>query len=403
MSLTDLNCKRAKSKDKSYKMFDSNGLYLEVMPNGSKLWRLKYRFQKKEKRLSLGPYPVIGLAEARLGRDAARKSLINNIDPSDIRRDGKRQAIRDANNTFKAIALEWHEKQKERLSENYFNEILHSLGKDVFPSIGKDQVDKLEAPDILKLLRRIEDRGAFDIARRCRQLIGQVFRYGIQTGRCKHNPTRDLQGALINRKRKHFAAIEPSEIPELLIALENNDARLFGRTRRAIKLSLLTFVRPTELRKACWSEIDFEKKEWLIPAARMKSRQDHLVPLSKQALEILQLQREEIGHLGTDFVFPSRSKPLEPMSENTIRVALINMGFEKRMTAHGFRALARTAIREELEYDPDVIEVQLAHKPAGPLGAAYDRSKFLKKRKEMMQEWADYLENISLQKEAEVK
>ncbi|MGK4567360.1 tyrosine-type recombinase/integrase [Flavobacterium sp. 3HN19-14] len=218
---------------------------------------------------------------------------------------------------------------------------------------------------MLEVLTKIENRGAYDIARRIRNLCSQVFQYGVNAGKCEYNPARDLQGALTARKRKHFAALEPSEIPDLLMALDKNDARLFALTRRAIKLSMLTFVRPGEIRQAVWDEFDLENKEWLIPAERMKSRKAHIVPLSKQSINVLKEQKEETGHFKSGYVFPGQNNQSRPMSENTVCVALVKLGFQGRMTAHGFRALARTTIREKLDYAPDVIEMQLAHKPAG--------------------------------------
>ena len=395
MKLTNTACANAKTKETAYKLTDGQGMYLEIRPNGSKYWRMAYRIHGKQKLLAIGVYPETSLKDARDARAAARKLLKDGIDPSKNKRHEKRKATINANNTFEAIAREWHDNQKSRWSENHTQNVLHRLETDVFPYIGSDSIADLEALHLLDMLRKIEKRGALDIAGRTRQLCGQVFRYGIQTGRCKHDPSRDLQGALKTRKTEHFAAIETKEIPELLTALERNDARLYARTRRAIKLSLLTFVRPGELRKATWDEIDFQAKRWLIPAERMKMRRDHIVPLSRQAIEILKEQKEETNHLSTNLVFPSQIRPKDPMSDGTVRIALQKLGFKDRMTAHGFRALARTAIREKLDYEPDVIECQLAHKAAGPLGEAYNRAQFLQQRTVMMQEWSDYLDTVA--------
>ena len=396
MALTDAACKAAKPKEKSYKLGDSGGLYLEIMPNGSKLWRLKYRYLKKEKRLAFGSFPLVKLIEAREKRDEAKKQLSNGLDPSDIKKSVLLNAQKNVENTFEKTAREWHAKQRQRWSEEHFNNVKHRLETDLFPHIGNDQIDKIETYQLLKVLTKIENRGALDIATRTRQLCNQVFRYAIQAGKCKHNPATDLQGALTTRKVTHFASIQPKEIPHLLVALERNDARLFCRTRRAIRLSMLTFVRPGEIRNAVWAEINFEREEWLIPAHRMKSRRDHVVPLCKQAIAILKEQKQETGHLNTDLIFPSQIKVKDPMSDGTVRLALQKLGLKDQMTAHGFRALARTTIREELDYEPDIIEVQLAHKPSGSLGAAYDRAQFLKKRKQMMQDWGDYLDKVLL-------
>ncbi|MCB1681560.1 MAG: integrase arm-type DNA-binding domain-containing protein [Alphaproteobacteria bacterium] len=395
MKLTDTACRTAKAKDKPYKKADGGGLYLLINKDGSKYWRMKYRFLGKEKLLAFGTYPLTSLADAREERETAKKLLAGGIDPAKYRKEEKRQTIRNAQNTFKVVALEWHENQKERWSENHALNVLHRLETDIFPHIGAEPLSNIEAPDLLDILRKIEKRGALDIAKRSRQICGQIFRYGIQTGRCKRDPSHDLHGALKSRKTKHFAALEAKEIPEFLAALERNDARLYSRTRRAIKLSLLTFVRPGEIREARWEEIGFEAKEWVIPAERMKMKRAHIVPLSRQALEVLKEQQEETGCLNTPWVFPSQIRPKDPMSDGTVNVAIKKLGFQGRMTAHGFRALARTTIREKLDYAPDIIEAALAHKPAGPLGEAYDRTKFLTQRKKMMQDWADYLDAVA--------
>lgn len=393
MSLTDKACKNVQPKDKPFKLADSGGLYLHVMPNGSKYWRLKYRMNKKEKVLALGTYPFTSLLEARDGRDIAKKQIAKDIDPVATRKTDRDLAVREAESTFKVVALKWHENQKERWSEDHYEHVLRRLKTDLFPHIGTTPIAKIDVPKILEVLKKIESRGALELAGRARQLCGQVFRFAIQSGYCIHNPAANLKGALKTRRVMHFASIEPKDIPHLLSALDKNHARLYNRTRRAIMLSLLTFVRPGELRQAEWSEFDLEKGEWRIPSEKMKSRRDHIVPLSKQAIEILNEQKKETELLRTNRVFPSQTNHKKPMSDGTVRIALHKLGFKGQMTAHGFRALARTAIREELDVAPDIIEAQLAHKPAGSLGAAYDRSKFLKERRKMMQDWADYIDN----------
>lgn len=392
LALTDLTCKNAKPQNKPYKLTDSEGLYLYVKPNGSKLWRLKYRYLKKEKLLSLGAYPYVSLLEARAGRLDAKKLLESNKDPSFQRRKQKLQGIRNAEQTFKIVALEWVEKQANIWSKKHKKNTERRLEIDIFPHIGPLPIAQIESLDVLALLQKIQERDALDLLVRVRQICGQVFRYGVQTGRCKDNPTIHLVGAMKTRRTKHYASLEPNEIPELLQALRINHNRLFPRTRRAILLSLLMFVRPGELRQAEWSEIDFEKNQWRIPADKMKARKEHIVPLSRQTVKILMEQKKEVEYLNTPFVFPSQVKPKKPMSNATVTSALHNLGFKDRMTAHGFRALARTAIREELEYEADIIEVQLAHMPAGTLGAAYDRTKFIKQRTKMMQAWADFID-----------
>lgn len=395
LKLTNTFCKASKPKQKPYKKSDGGGLYLHIMPNGSKLWRLKYYYLNTEKLISFGSYPTVSLAEARELRENAKKLIQNGIDPSEDKKNQKREAIINAENTFRSVALEWHDNQQGRWSNKHHQNVLHRMKTDIFPYIGNDPIKDIEAPDLLSALRKIEKRGALDIANRVRQICGQVFRYGIQTGRCKRDPSSDLRGALKTRKKQHFAALSTREIPEFLEALERNEARLYPQTRRAIELSLLTFVRPGELRKSTWDEIDFGDKLWIIPAERMKMRREHIVPLSKQAIEILKDQKQQTNHLNTDWVFPSLVRPRNPMSDGTVNVAIKKLGFQGRMTAHGFRALARTAIREKLSYDPDVIECQLAHKQPGPLGEAYNRVQFIEKRQIMMQEWADYLDQVA--------
>lgn len=398
MKLTDKACKTAKAKEKPYKLADGGGLYLEVMPTGSKCWRMKYRIFGKEKRLAIGVYPLVSLAEARQSREMAKKQLLQQVDPSDAKRDGRREAQRNADNTFKAVALEWHDVKKGGgWSDKHTANVLRRLELDIFPYLGTRPIAAITAPDVLDALRKIEARGALDIAARVRSICSQIFRFGIQTGKCPadHNPVIHLAGALKTRKTQHFAALESKEIPSLLHAVHTNDQRLHGTTRHAILFNLLTFVRPGELREAQWDEIDFEEGLWTIPAERMKMRRVHLVPLSKQAITILREQRDKNQHINTPWVFPSPIRPRDPMSDGTVLVALKRMGFKDRMTAHGFRALARTTIREQLDYEPDVIEAQLAHKAAGPLGEAYNRAQHLTKRKRMMQEWADYIDTLA--------
>lgn len=395
MKLYDKDCKNAKPRESVYRIFDGKGLYLEVTPKGARHWRLKYHYLGKEKRISLGSYPAVGLADARQKSLEARKLLDMNIDPSAARKQERRKALREVENSFKAVALEWHENRTERWSKGYAQEIMERMETDLFPALGSMPIHTIETPDLLAALRRVEKRGALELARKARCICGEVFRYGIQTGRCKEDISVHLRGALKTRRTKHYAAIETREIPELLEALAREDGNMYDRTRRAIKLSLLTFQRPGEIRKATWAEIDWEGRQWVIPAERMKMRRAHIVPLSQQALAVLKEQREETRRLNTDLVFPSLVRHKKPISDGTVRVALHKLGFKDRMTPHGFRALARTTIREQLDYAPDIIEAQLAHKPPGPLGAAYDRATFLKQRTVMMQAWADYLDAIA--------
>lgn len=396
MKLNDIKCKGAKPKEKSYKMFDGGGLYLEILPSGKKLWRLKYYYLNKEKRISLGAYPLVTLAEARESREDAKKMLLKDIDPSTARKDKKRQASRNAENTFKAVALEWHDQNKDRWSKNYAYKVLKGLELNVFPFIGHRPISEITPPELLnECLKKPEQRGSLDIAARTRQICGQIFKYGIQTGKCEWNAAENLRGAIKTHKTEHFRTIDFKEVPSFIKALERNEARLFERTRRAVQLSLLTFCRPKEIRMARWEDIDFEEKMWIIPAEIMKMKREHFVPLSDQAINVLKAQRAEVEMLNTPWVFPSQVRHRNPMSDGTVNKAIKRLGYGNDMVAHGFRALARTTIRERLKYDSEVIEKQLAHKSPGPLGEAYDRTQFLDERVQMMQDWADYVDALA--------
>ncbi len=391
MKLSDKACKAAKSKETTYKLFDGGGLFLEVMPNGSKLWRLKYRYLGKEKRISLGAYPVISLADARDGRDKAKKQLLQGQDPSGAKKEKQREAIRNAGNTFKAIALEWHEKQQGRWTPTHAKNVMRRMDVDIFPYIGKRPIADIDAPELLDVLRRIEARGALDVTARVKQISGQVFRYGIATGRCQRDPSADLKGALKTGKTTSYACLDIKEMPEFLEKLERNDARLFPTTRRAIKILMFTFVRTGELIYSTWDEFDLDSATWEIPGWRMKMRCPHIVPLSSQVISLLKEQKRETEHLNTPWVFPSQVRPKDSISNNTILFAIGRMGYKKRMTGHGFRALAMSNIKEKLGYRHEVVDRQLAHAHRNKIDRAYDRAQFLDDRRKMMQEWADYI------------
>ncbi|MEK7800988.1 MAG: integrase arm-type DNA-binding domain-containing protein [Pseudomonadota bacterium] len=392
MKLTNTSCSNAKPKDKTYKMADGGGMYLEITPSGGKLWRLKYRFGGKEKLLSLGKYPQTTLLKARSERERLKLILSQGLDPSESRKAEKREIALNAENTFEAVAREWHKNKKDTWSERHAVTNLHRMQTDIFPALGSRPINNITAPDVLAVLRKIEERGAHDIAKRAGQVIGQVFRYGIVTGRCTYNPAGELRGALKTSTKTHYASIKPDELPTLLIVLDKNDARLYRHTVLAIKLLSLTFVRTSELIEATWSEIDFKYKQWNIPAERMKMKRPHIVPLAPQAIAILEELKEMVGN--SKWIFPSQIGHAKHMSNNTILKALERMGYKGRMTGHGFRALARTTIREKMRYAPDIIERQLAHKASGALGEAYDRTEFIEDRAKMMQEWADYLDGV---------
>lgn len=395
MKLSDKACKAAKTKESPYKLFDGGGLFLEVMPNGSKLWRLKYRFLRKEKRISLGAYPIVSLADAREARERAKKLLAQGIDPSGAKKEEKREAIRNAENTFRAVALEWHENQLARWTPAHAQNVNRRFDVDIFPYIGNRPIAEIDPPELLEVLRRIEKRGALDVTARVKQICGQVFRYGIATGRCQRDPSADLKGALKANQTTHFACLDIKEMPEFLDRLEKNDARLFHRTRRAIRLLMLTFVRTNELINATWDEFDLDNAQWEIPGWRMKMRNPHIVPLSRQAVALLREQKEETGHLNTNWVLPSQVRPKDPMSNNTILFAIGRMGYKKRMTGHGFRALAMSNIKEKLGYRHEVVDRQLAHAHKSKIDRAYDRAQFLDERREMMQEWADFMDTVA--------
>lgn len=368
-------------------------MYLEVRPNGSKYWRFKYRYIGKEKLLALGVYPETSLAEAREKLLRARKLLENGVDPSQDRRKKKALAKESAENTFEVIAREWYDNRKSRWRKRYAEEIITRLEKDIFPEIGSYPIVEIEPPLLLHVIRKIENRGAHELAKRQLQKCGEIFRYAIATGKAQRDPSQDIKEALMPVRKEHFAALDVNELPEFIAALERNDARLYQSTRNAIKLVMLTFVRTSELINARWEEIDFDKKEWVIPAERMKMGREHIVPLSRQAIEVLESQKILAGQW--PLVFPSSVKPRNSISNNTILGALKRLGYQGRMTGHGFRALAMSAIKQELGYRHEVVDRQLAHVPRNKIDKAYDRALFLKERKIMMQEWADYLDGVT--------
>ncbi len=394
MRLSDKTCKNTKPTEKSKKLSDGHGLYLEVMPNGSKYWRLKYRFNGKEKRLAFGVYPEISLKQAREQRDQARKLLSSGTDPSENRKAKKASRQDRLANSFEVIAREWFAKQIHAWSPNHGERILRRLEKDIFPWMGRIPISEVKAPDLLLALRKIEERGALETAHRTLQNCGQVFRYAIVTGRAERDISSDLRGALSPVRKKHLSAItDPQDVGALLRAIDSYQGYFI--TKYALRLAPLVFVRPGELRQAEWSEIDLEKAEWNIPAEKMKMREAHLVPLSRQAVEILQDLYPQTHHCS--YVFPSVRSNKRPMSNNSILAALRRMGYSKEeMTGHGFRAMARTLLDEILGVRPDFIEHQLAHSVRDPLGRAYNRTKHLAERKKMMQQWADYLDELKV-------
>lgn len=389
--LTTTACKNAKPRDKDYKLADSGGLYLLVKKNGSKLWRQKYYFLRKERLMSHGAYPLMSLADARVARDDLKKKVAQGEDPAVSKRRALNAAMGSAEQTFQVVAMEWFKHTKDAWSDDYAINMLTRLTTDIFPTIGSTPISDVKPADILMMIRKIEARGANEMAVRACRTCSQVFRYAAATGRAESDPTHLLKGAFKRYEKKNFACIDIAEIPDFLKALDRNKPNLFGQTVRATKLLMLTFVRTTELIEAPWTEFDLENRMWVIPGERMKMRKDHIVPLSTQAVSLLHEQRIFTGD--TKWVFPNQVRPHKPMTNNTILFAIGRLGYKGTMTGHGFRSLAMSAIKEVLGYRHEVVDRQLAHTPKG-VNKAYDRAMFLPERKKMMQDWADYLDSL---------
>ncbi len=391
MSLTHIKISNAKPRSKPYKLADEKGLFLYVAPNGSKYWRLKYRFGGKEKLLAIGVFPEVSLAEARNKRDNARKLLADGTDPGVVKQINKRAALLAAENSFELIAREWYAKYSVKWVPSHGERIIRRLERDIFPWLGKRPIAEIAALELLTVLRRIENRGAIETAHRALQNCGQVFRYAIATGRAERDLSSDLCGALQPVVNKHHATItDPNQIGNLLRNIENYEGSFISKC--ALKLAPLVFVRPGELRKAEWSEINFENAEWRIPAAKMKMRSVHIVPLSTKAISIL----KEIYPLTGDgkYVFPGAVAKSRPMSDNAVLSALRRLGYSKdEMTGHGFRSMASTLLNEQ-GWNRDAIERQLAHAERDSVRAAYNYAEHLPERRKMMQHWADYLESL---------
>lgn len=390
MKLTEISCRNAKATDKPLKLYDGRGLFLLVQTSGAKYWRFKYRFGGKEKTLALGVYPQITLKQARDLTNEAKKKLEQNLDPMQEKKIAKFKAVVHSENTFEILAKEWHENWRADKSDKHAQAIMNRLERDVFPLLGSMPVKDITPPMVLQILRNIEKREAYDVARRLKQTCGQIFRFGVATGRADRDVTSDLKEAVRPYKPEHYPTLEIKEIPAFLEKLDKS-ASVTQQTRLAMKFLMLTFVRTSELIRAEWAEIDLKDKTWLIPAAKMKMRRDHLVPLSKQAIDILEELKPYSGHL--QYVFPSMARPRDHMSNATLTRAIMRLGYKGKMSGHGFRALAMTAIKERLNYRHEVIDRQLAH-AQDKITAAYDRALFLQERKVMMQEWADYIDGL---------
>jgi integrase len=390
MVLKDIHIRNAKPKAKIYRLFDGGGLYLEISPGGGKYWRYKYRFAGKEKRLAFGIYPDLSLSEARELHTQARKALAKGEDPSAVKREAARQIRLKSTNTFEAIAREWHQNNLAKWTPNHGAKVLRRLEADIFRSLGSRPIAEISSSEMLEAIRKIEKRGALDIAHRVLQSCGQIFAYAVITDRAERNPTTALRGALKPVQRNHHAYLKADELPEFLSKLQKYDGDL--QTQLAVRLLLLTFVRTGELRGAKWEEINFATAEWRIPAERMKMRDPHIVPLSTQAISALREMQSRTSN--NEYVFPNQQKPTGFMSENTILYALYRMGYHSRATGHGFRSTASTILNEH-DFSPDVIERQLAHREQNEVRAAYNHAQYLKERRKMMQWWANFLDGLS--------
>ena len=385
--LNDTRVRSAKSREKAFKLSDERGLFLLVMPTGSRLWRLKYRVNGREKLISLGAYPDVTLKRAREKRDAARRLIADGIDPS-VQRKAERAALAQS---FEGVAKEWLELQTKSLAPETISILTARLDSGLYPYIGSRPISAITAQEVLSALRRIESRGRHETAHRVRALAGRVFRYAVATGRAQHDVAADLIGALAPVKSKNFASvIDPVRVGELMRAIHGYSGHPV--TALALKLAPLVFVRPGELRAAEWPEFDLVNAEWRIPGERMKMGEPHVVPLSRQALAIL----HELQPLarGGKYLFPSLRTRDRPMSDNTINAALRRMGYtSEEQTGHGFRSMASTLLNEQ-GFPPDVIELQLAHTERNKVRAAYNKAQRLPERRKMMQAWADYLDGL---------
>lgn len=390
--LTSIKVKQANPGDKIQKLTDGGGLYLQLNPNGSKYWRYDYRYAGKRKTLSLGIYPEVSLKRAREDHLDARTKLSKGIDPGEQRKAEKLTRSIAAAYSFEAIALEWLGTRKHEISKGHQERILRALKNDLFPSLGNRPISNITAPELLATLRKIEQRGAIETAQRTKQIAGKVFRYAVATGRADRDPSGDLKDALMQPKKTHLAAItNPTEVGALLRAIECYKGT--PSVSAALSLSPLLFQRPGEIRSMEWTEIKWDTERWEIPAGKMKMGQPHIVPLSSQSLAILRNLQPVTGN--GRYVFPSARGASRCLSENGVRVALRTLGYDNdTMTPHGFRAMARTLLDEELGFRIDWIEHQLAHAVKDPNGRAYNRTHHLQGRAEMMQKWADYLDQL---------
>lgn len=391
MKLSDVTLRRVKATDKPQKFADGGGLYLYVAPTGGKLWRMDYRFEGKRKTLSFGAYPTVGLKDARARREEAKGQIAAGIDPGAHKKAAKEAARADTDSTFEIVAREWFNRQKDGWAESHAGKIMARLERDIFPVLGGRPVWDITAPMLLEALRRIESRGAVDTAHRALQTCGQVFRYAIATGRAEHNIAADLKGALPPVRGGHFASVkEPAAVGGLLRAIDAYTGNII--VRAALRIAPYVLVRPVELRRAEWAEFNLDANEWRIPATRMKMRELHIVPLARQVKEILAELHQYTG--GGRYLFPSMRANTATISDVTLLAALRRLGYGKdEMTVHGFRSMASTLLNEQ-GYNRDWIEKQLAHGERDTVRASYNFAQYLPERRKMMQEWADYLDEL---------
>jgi integrase len=393
MSLSDAKVRNAKAKTKPFKIADGEGLFLVIMPTGSKYWRLRYYCAGKEKLLALGVYPDVTLAEARDRRAAARKALAAGKDPGEVKKEAKRLAILKSENSFETVAREWFDKRKHEWAESSAQTALARLEQHILPKLGEKPIAEIPPPEVLAMARVAEEKGNLETARRVMQMCGQIFMYAIATGRAERNPVPDLRGALKTPVTKHYSFLKAADLPLFLKNLAAYDGSL--QTKLALRFLLLTFVRTNELRGAQWTEIDWDNVEWRIPAERMKMKELHIVSLSSQAIAVLRELQRITGD--RNYLFPNQHRPELFMSENTMLYALYRMGYHSRTTGHGFRSTASTILNEH-GFRADVIERQLAHTERNTVRAAYNHAQYLPERRNMMQWWADYLDTVAAKK-----
>ncbi|HHN8460439.1 TPA: tyrosine-type recombinase/integrase [Morganella morganii] len=389
MTLTARQVETAKPKEKSYKLFDGGGLYLEVTAKGSRYWRMKYRFSGKEKRLAFGVFPTVTLAEAREMRNQAKKVLAAGGDPGEVKKEEKAIQKLSTGNTFEAIAREWHKSKADRWSLRYRNEIIDTFEKDIFPYIGKRPIAEIKPLELLETLRRMEKRGALEKMRKVRQRCGEVYRYAIITGRAEYNPAPDLATALTPPKKQHFPFLTAEELPYFLKDLASYTGSVITKT--ATKIILLTAVRTQELRFARWQDIDLEKGIWEIPAEVMKMKRPHVVPLSKQVIELFNSLKPLSGHY--ELVFIGRNDHRKPLSKESVNQVIELLGYKGRLTGHGFRHTMSTILHEK-GYNSAWIETQLAHIDKNAIRGTYNHAQYLDGRREMMQWYADYMDEL---------